>query len=316
MAKTDCHAVVVQFDSPRYEGTVACWLRGHVDPSLCAVGSLYDLYTRIPRPLPPTPLAPPPSPPRGPFTPPVQLINEMFRAGRPSNNINEVGVFLHQFDELEESPGRPWAACEGSACLCQGSRITGRISTMIVYRGLRDRPDRQGIPMPFGDRAGLVLQPPEGSVDCLYGIDAATYHIWGDRPGCAGQWCDPTDIRDVNGQICSFNGAPPAGAWRPSDMKQLLELHAEFGAQYHEPGFHSGYNEVILSAQKHNLNLPHSVLAFFVLDESNAHMDGVRIDVARARRAFISEYNLREEDAPLLKLDPHNWDTPFSVLDI
>lgn len=94
MANSDCHAIVVQFDSPRYESTVACWLRGQVESSLCDVGSPYDLYTRIPRPLPPTPPVPPPSPPRGPFTPPVQLINEKFRAGRPSDNVNEVCVTL------------------------------------------------------------------------------------------------------------------------------------------------------------------------------------------------------------------------------
>ena len=79
---------------------------------------------------------------------------------------------------------------------------------------------------------------------CLYGIDGGTYRLdSASHPGCSYSLCDPNDFLDQNGRpFCGFNGAP-ATAWSPDDLKALLEAHATSGAAWHEPGFHSGYNE-------------------------------------------------------------------------
>ena len=81
-------------------------------------------------------------------------------------------MLLHQFDEIE-AKGRPWEACTGVRCYCQGAYIPGRLSAMIIYHGMRDRGDRIAIPLPFGDRAGLVLSP-SSELECLYGVDGST----------------------------------------------------------------------------------------------------------------------------------------------
>ena len=44
---------------------------------------------------------------------------------------------------------------------------------MIAFKGLKDRTDRQAIPLPYADRAGVVLRNGQVSVQCLYGKDAA-----------------------------------------------------------------------------------------------------------------------------------------------
>ena len=48
---------------------------------------------------------------------------------------------------------------------------------MIVYKGLSERADRQAIPLPFGNRGGILLHPSHATVDCAYGIDGGTYRL-------------------------------------------------------------------------------------------------------------------------------------------
>lgn len=96
---------------------------------------------------------------------------------------------------------------------------------------------------------------------------------------------------------------------------QLLWLHAKHGAQWHEPGWHSGYNEVIVSSGNHNAQLPHAIEAFFYIrGQRDAPTDlgyGNVIRTAEAHRAFLAEYGLRAADVPLLEFDPTRWEQPF-----
>ena len=149
----------------------------------------------------------------------------------------EIGLILKQFDGLETA-GRPWEACEGNACYCQGATMPGRVSAMIAYRGLSEREDREGIPLPFEGRAGVVLRNSEVSFECMYGIDGATFNLKDPRhPGCTAEMCDTsgdglcqhgTRADDcAHGDMCGFTGAPPT-AFHPRDMKLLLEMHAKY----------------------------------------------------------------------------------------
>jgi hypothetical protein len=88
----------------------------------------------------------------------VRSLNARFRDGRPSNDLAKVGIIFKQFDGFEVQH-RPWQACVGPQCRSlwqlQGAAIPGRTSAMIAYQSLRDRADRQAIPLPFPDRAGI-----------------------------------------------------------------------------------------------------------------------------------------------------------------
>ena len=87
-----------------------------------------------------------------------------------------MGLVFRQFDALEGLE-KPWQACE-KHCHCKwyskpGKELNGRLSAMIAFKGLKDRTDRQAIPLPYADRAGVVLRNGQVSVQCLYGKDAA-----------------------------------------------------------------------------------------------------------------------------------------------
>jgi hypothetical protein len=222
---------------------------------------------------------------------------------------------MHMFDGQEDNRNnKPWKMCIEN-CLCQGQFIHGRISTMVIYKGLRERSDRIAVPLPFGDRDGILLHPAHSQVNCLYGIDGATYNLNNPRhPGCSDRLCDPDNVIDQNGHVwCGFSGAP-AMAWPPQNMKGLLENHFTYGARYHTPGFHSGYNELIFDSTAHNENLPRSIEAFFTLKGSD-HLTGlgygILINIVEAHAAYLSETGLSNEDVPLVEFDPHDWHSPF-----
>jgi len=260
-------------------------------------------------------------------------INSLFRAGKPSNRLSETGLLIHQFDGLEvytnNQQARPWEACV-SGCICQGASIPGRLSSMIVYEGLRTRADRRAISLPFGDRGGMIISPFAVELDCLYGIDGGTYRLQDPaHPGCPapgvysnrGNWsnnyyCSAEHPRDQNGSPCSFNGCP-APAWEPRNMKLLLELYEKNGARYTAPGFHSGYNEVVIGARTHNAALPHAIMGFFIIEGQGSvtHLpdNGRSVDIVRAHRDFLARYpSMSADDVPLLKFSPSNWHTPFA----
>lgn len=143
--------------------------------------------------------------------------------------------------------------------------------------------------------------------------------------------------------MCGFVGEP-ATAWRPRDLKLLLQMHYEYGARYAPPGFHSGYNEVscltgleslprplshriftqwlcfrmskqvVLSSATFNAQLPGIVEAFFVPAGAFYNGDPSGVNTMHAHREFLARYHLSESDVPLLKLTPSKWDSPFSYL--
>lgn len=92
----------------------------------------------------------------------------------------------------------------------------------------------------------------------------------------------------------------------------MLRLFAKHGATYKPPGWHSGYNEVVVQGDEWNSHLPRTVEAFFLLKGADArHGDAAR----GARRAFLEAYGLRAYDVPLLEFDPANWRAPFRFIE-
>lgn len=228
--------------------------------------------------------------------------------------MEEIGVIIKQWDGLEVA-GKPWEACLEN-CYVQGAMVTGRWSAMVIYQWMRDREDRQTIPLPFGDRSGVVIRNSEVSFDCMYLIDGATYQIHQSKvPGCKDNRC-PVDGNggipyDRNGWACGLDATP----YNPQDLRVWIETHAKHGAQWHGPGWHSGYNEVIIGARNLNAHLPHAIEAFFALSDGMADWDGFGISVRDAHRNFLRTYGLTSDQVPLLRLDQDNWEAPFALIE-
>merc|ERR1712070_989726 len=132
------------------------------------------------------------------------------------------------------------------------------------------------------------------------------------HPGCSPTMCQRNHPTDAKGDLCGLVGNPPT-AWAPHDLQIMLEYHMSHGVRWHNPGFHSGYNEVIFSARSHNHNLPNSVAAFFVLHdnpEGRSWLD-YEVDIKAAHRNYLSEYGVSEDDVPLVQFDRGNWEKPF-----
>jgi hypothetical protein len=141
------------------------------------------------------------------------------------------------------------------------------------------------------------------------------------NPGCSDEYCNASSpIRWIwragkkIAKPCGFHDYH-GPAYPASEMKTLLQRFADHGELWQPPGFHSGYNEIIINASRLNAHLPFAIEAFFVLNASHAELDGLGVNVSKARRDFIAQYELEPQDVPLLLLDPWNWEEPFSVLD-
>lgn len=317
-----CKALCVQ--DPQCEGVVmgksergTCYERRSIVLGDCSHSETYSTHVLDANPPsapspphPPLPPSPPPLPPQSPQSDPVVRINSRFVNSEYSNDLEVAGVLLHQFDQLENKD-KPWESCVGD-CYCQGANLLGRISAMLIYHQMKERRDRTAIPLPFSDRTGYILNPRAVTLECLYGVDGSTafQRQRGTIPGCPESFCNA----DHPGG-CGFEGWP-IGAWKGSDLAKFMPQHQARGSQYHSPGFHSGYNEVILNSAKMNAKLPHTIEAWFVVDAGFAHRDGVGYDVVKAHRDFLRTYSLTANDVPLLKMDPANWKEPFSVLEL
>ena len=293
-----------------------CGLRADIWAEHCSGDGHHDTHVM-------TKPSPPPSAPRIPIPrmSPAEraaILNLRFRDARPSVDLQEVGIIAHQFDRLELR-GSPWKSCNYHCdSELNGQSLTGRMSTFIMYGDMRKRSDRKAVPLVSND-GGLILRPSKVAIECAFGVDGATVGLSGgpNGDGCPWAWCDPSGRIEANG-YCSFWGAPPNAAWKAENLDKLLELHQQFGEPYQEPGYHSGYNEAIVDGWSWNENLPNTIEAFFELEgsgvESTPDRGHAQASYARdAHSRFLLEYDLTEEEVPLLKFDPSRWDAPFRV---
>ena len=302
--------------SEPWEPVKACGLRREIWPEHCSGDGHHNTYF-ITKP------SPPPSSPRIPIpkmsaAARAAVLNARFRSARPSSDLSEAGLVMHQFDRLELK-GQPWLSCNYHCDNeLNGQSLTGRISTSIMYGGMQHRDDRVAVPLVSND-GGIIAHPQKIIVECAFGIDGATVGLNGGPhgDGCPAYFCDPSGNIEANG-FCGFWGAPPNAAWAPKDLGKMLELHQQFGEPYGEPGYHSGYNEAVVDGLSWNANMPNTIEAFFMLEGAGVELtpDKGRGQAGYAREAhrnFLERYDLTEEEVPLLAFDPSRWSKPFRV---
>ena len=226
------------------------------------------------------------------------------------------GVLIHQLDGWEDDD-KPWLPCHsrtGRACVKLGDRI----SCMLIYESMGDREDRATIPL-FSWKGGLVVRAEESKPLCLFGCDGATRnhncpsHPATCVPGCGNPpwWCERERPLLANDCRCGLEACSGhVSAWRPSDVAFVMDAHEKHGPKYKfEPGFHTGYNEVVIESEAWEAHLPQVVQAFFFVDGGS---DEPSIREMHAR--FLQEYGLTGRDCPLLRLDRGRWDEPFQVV--
>lgn len=298
---------------------------------------------------PPLPLRPPPPPP--PVTPPppppqlrgsavADAINARFSVRPPGL---ESAVLIHQWDGWE-NPDEPWSMCpdppreELKWTVCgRGTEIAKRrerVSASAVHTGLQDQISPHELPL-FSLEGGIVLRRSANRVLCAYGVDGGTDYgakagqaddgscypggVAGCVPGCGTRpkWCHPNQMIGGNCRCgLGWCGGGRPRPWRPEDLGQLLEAHAQFGDKYDGLGKFTGYNEVILDAKYKEAQLPHSIEAFFYSHGCEGQMvlnrqcTG-RDEAQKIRSAFLAKFGLDAAAVPLLKLTPTSWERPF-----
>lgn len=194
------------------------------------------------------------------------------------------------------------------------------MSCSLVHARLHERSDRAAIPL-VSMSGGVVVRAALASSLCVFGADGATLNNNCNPPGPHGNclpgcgappiWCEldkPLLMNNCRCGLYNCNGRPRP--WRPEHLSFVLEQHLLHGPTYKQPGFHSGYNEVVLDSKVWEDRLPQSIHAFFFL-EGGADEAKVR----KAHRAFRAAYpGTSEQRVPLLKLRPAQWEAPFQLV--
>ena len=229
-------------------------------------------------------------------------INLRFRTGRPSNDLNKVGVIIHLFDVREEEI-TPWV----QEYLYGNERIS-HISASIIYAGLRNRKDRLGIPLSMAE-GGIVIRPTETDISCAYAVDSSSIFLKPSHAnhflsGCPDIWCTPPFER----KKCGFQRHRPSSGFRRNNLQDMLKLHHQYGDEWRLPGFHSGYNEVIIQNDTFTNHLPAVVEAFFYVKDCDCQFVN---DVSGAHSNFLKRFGLNATDVPLLQFDPYDYHNPF-----
>lgn len=259
----------------------------------------------------------------------------------------EAGVLIHQLDGLEDA-ARTFSPCskQSNSQNCHASRTAARserTSSSMIFAGLGVR--NQAIPT-FSLDGGVVLRPSETNLLCAYGVDGSiddnkplscNGHSDPHRcvPGC-GQppdWCSRNNAHDEGAWLtCGMNwGRGGVRPWRPNEVGGrggLLDHFAREGEPFTGVGNFKGYNEFVVDTSAWIEKLPRSVEAIFILDCNDndqnlvygaadgrgtaANCRDAHANAREMHRKYLETYGLTALQFPLLKLQPGNWQTPFS----
>jgi len=251
----------------------------------------------------------------------VDRINDRFRHGAITNDLEAAGVLLHQFDAMDDDrpENKPWMPG------MQHEDTGDRISAALVNAHMLREPSNN-IPVYSFSLAGIILNPAANRLLCAYPWDVGSLsrHCW---PRGVSEKCIPGCSRFVGDgdQWCKagteeWKFRDPACAWRPDDLREMMRVREEVRANNLRPpqkmwNDNKYYSELIFDAAFYTQHLPHSIEAVFYLDDDCGDaFDGPKCREygIAAHRAIVSHFGLDAKAMPLLKLDLWNWQAPFS----
>lgn len=210
----------------------------------------------------------------------MQELTELFKRGRPSNDLREIGLMVHGFDGMEDA-AETWKPCSDSWCdksnnLFDGEKLnkgqhwwSGSVVSARNYNTY--------------SKAGIVLAPGRTRVMCSFFADFGSF----DR-GCATAGLKITE----------------GGAIRPYPPEKLRSM---LKVSYNQSAVENAmYNEIVVDANKYTRNLPGSIAAVvWFYDDSEAQAaanDQARMEATKAYIGILDAYGLVEAQLPLVKV--------------
>eukprot|EP00747_Dinoflagellata_sp_TGD_P133805 gnl/TRDRNA2_/TRDRNA2_175256_c0_seq11.p1 gnl/TRDRNA2_/TRDRNA2_175256_c0~~gnl/TRDRNA2_/TRDRNA2_175256_c0_seq11.p1 ORF type:complete len:333 (-),score=8.48 gnl/TRDRNA2_/TRDRNA2_175256_c0_seq11:237-1235(-) len=277
----------------------------------------------------------------------VQSLNERFRTGQPSNNINRVGVILHAFDESSNHPPfterkAPWHFREHftflSACI-----INARVPYMYLgWDGVRalfkESAALNGDPQ--HGAAGFIISPKAfvNSLLCSYPIDSSSIRVTCERhdkmcvPGCIGTLRIPdkgvsrprTWCRKDNTSSWSSHDACP---YPKGKLERMMKAHEARVATVPSQKASACkrncclypscklYNEVILSTPRFLQAMPHALEAFYFTSGQAARSDARARQGEQSARAAQKFFQVKfGHDIPVVKIENFALPEPFQIV--
>lgn len=260
----------------------------------------------------------------------AERLNQRFRTGKASNDLEEIGVILHQFDETED-PEMPWRRCPqfchgfGQPCGC--NFLKDRITGSAIQASMPKATDGT-MPLWSKKAGGIILSGSSNRLHCAFPADAGTRARVCDppgvsstcTPGCTGEksldradgtgeyrpWCRMDKVYAANDVWCDGN------PWRPDMVQTMLEGYPN----RERIGSVEPYNEFVFDGEYSERQLPGSVMAFFYpLNDICSTSTRCQEYAERQHAKFLREYRVSIDDYPLLGLRMENFKHPFVVVE-
>ena len=284
---------------------VTDWTEGTVEPEPAEV-----------TPAPSPPVAPVPAPPPsgggggGGGGDVCAQMNDRFQAGSASAmDLQSAGILTHQFDFevagnlYAPGPG-PCNAKPGGWCAVEDrvscSLINAAVSTQNGVINLYISPPESS--EPNVQPGGVILAPSHNRVNCMFSQDGGTYNRL--DGGCG---CPTVAALPCNSSCAAVHPDGSQCAWPPTAVSEMLNgMDQQCGTS--DPS--CTYNELVLDPSTWTQNLPHSIEAFFYPQSDQC--DSACVQKAQtAHTQFTTRFP--DSGVPLLMLDVHGGDRPFSV---
>jgi hypothetical protein len=238
----------------------------------------------------------------------VEGINHLYRFGRPSNNVTEAGLLIHQHDNTErrsESIYKP------------GLKFRYHWATSLI---------NQKMPGLYNKECGVILDPNAVRVLCSYYADFVSWTEGCNRRGLGlggiqltrRRWIDPTPRLDQ--EVSKPRDTPYPPEQLEDMMNMSLELQEEqvrrYGKAVQLRAFGDGepeyerfwlgqYNEVLVDSEHYLSGLPNSLAAVFYVEGGGG--EGCAL---KAHNFLWQQYGMKPEELLLLVHRP-GADPPF-----
>ena len=224
----------------------------------------------------------------------VAHLNQQFAQGSSDSNLrdgmslSEAGVFVRQFDHLSswDRSLQAWLPC---ALDMWCAKYHYHWPASILNPGAAQK-------LYYHSEAGMILNPDVLKLNCLYPEDGNSMA----RPDCKGPGDGRTCINGCypQGQQCQDIGQDWECSYPPEYIAEVMRVRAR----------RSAANQMEVIVDLSSLKMPEAILGWFYMP------GGDKSTVAKVRNAFLKQYRLDTNSAPLVSLDLRRAQ-PFKLAD-